>query len=144
MALAGKLLLGWAHQLRHRQTSELDYGRLRWYRDATPTYRLTAGYIVPSLLKPLARVEVEGLEHIPLTGPVILAANHRDNLDPYLLLHLVPRMVHVAGRPDAFGTGPLCALWRQLGAFPADGWGMRYAMTLLTDGGAVVVFPQAR
>ena len=74
---------------------------------------------------------------------MILAANHRDNLDAYLLLHLVPRTVNVAARPDAFGTGGLCALWRRLGAFPADAWGMRHALNVLADGGAVLVFPQA-
>jgi 1-acyl-sn-glycerol-3-phosphate acyltransferase len=104
---------------------------------------LTAGYIVPIILEPLARVIVEGREHIPATGPVILAANHRDNLDGYLLMHLVPRMVHVAGRPDAFGTGALCWFWRRLGVFPADGWGLRYALTLLSDARAIVIFPQA-
>jgi 1-acyl-sn-glycerol-3-phosphate acyltransferase len=129
--------------MRRRQSPALDHGRLRWYRDATRTYRLAALYIVPALLKPFARVTVEGLENIPRMGPVILAANHRDNLDAYLLLHLVPRMIHVAGRPDAFGTGPLCALWRLLGAFPADAWGMRHALTLLADGGVVAIFPQA-
>src|SRR5687767_7114972 len=72
MALAGLLHLGWALQMRHRQSPSLDHGALRWYRDATLTYRLMAGYIVPALLKPLARVAVEGLEHIPSTGPVIL------------------------------------------------------------------------
>jgi 1-acyl-sn-glycerol-3-phosphate acyltransferase len=144
MALGGRLHVNWALQMRHRRSASLDYGRLRWHRDATRLYRLTAGYIVPAILRPVARVTAEGLEHVPLTGPVILAANHRDNLDPYLLLHLVPRMLHVAGRPDGFGTGALCALWRQLGAFPADAWGMRYALTLLDDGGVVVIFPQAR
>jgi 1-acyl-sn-glycerol-3-phosphate acyltransferase len=144
MTLGGRLQLNWAHQLRYRQSLSLDHERLHWYRDTTPTYRFTAGYIVPSLLKPFARVTVDGLEHIPQTGPVILAANHCDNLDAYLLMHLVPRMVHFAARPDAFGTGPLCTFWRWLGAFPADAWGMRYALTLLNDGGVVGVFPQAR
>ena len=144
MALGGRLELTWAHQLRHRRSPFLDHSRLRWYRDPSPTYRLTAGYVVPALLKSLARVTVEGLEHIPATGPVILAANHRDNLDAFLLMHLVPRMVHTAARPDAFGTGPLCALWRRLGAFPADAWGMRYALTVLNDGGVVTIFPQGR
>jgi len=144
MALGGRLQLTWAHQLRHRQNSSLDHERLRWYRDATQTYRFIAGYVVPSYLKPLAHVAVEGLEHVPPTGPVILAANHRDNLDAYLLMHLVPRMVHFAARPDAFGTGPLCTLWRWLGAFPADAWGMRYALMLLNEGRVVAIFPQAR
>ncbi len=138
-----RLPLSWARQMRYRPELSIDYSRMRWYRDATCTYRLTAGYIVPMILKPFARVTVEGLEHISLTGPVIFAANHRDNLDGYLLMHVVPRMVHVAGRPDAFGTGALCAFWRRLGVFPADGWGLRYALTLLHDAAAVVIFPQA-
>lgn len=144
MALGGRLPLAWAHQLRHRQSPSLDHERLRWYRDATQTYRFMAGYVIPWYLKPLAHVAVAGLEHIPPTGPVILAANHRDNLDAYLLMHLVPRMVHFAARPDAFGTGPLCALWRSLGAFPADAWGLRHALMLLNEGRLVAIFPQAR
>ena len=144
MALGGRLQLTWAHQLRYRRNMSLDHERLHWYRDATRTYRLTAGAFIPSLLMPFAQVAVEGVEHIPPTGPVILAANHPDNLDAYLLLHLVPRLIHFAARPDAFGTGPLCILWRQLGAFPADAWGMRHGLTLLHDGGVVGVFPQGR
>jgi 1-acyl-sn-glycerol-3-phosphate acyltransferase len=105
-------------------------------------YRLTAHCIVPAGLRPLARLSVTGLDNIPSTGPVILAANHYDNLDPYLLLHLVPRHVHVAARPDGFGTGGLCAIWRRLGAFPADAWGIRYGLRLLADDGVVAVFPQ--
>jgi 1-acyl-sn-glycerol-3-phosphate acyltransferase len=144
MALGAQPRLGWTDQFRYRSRPSLDHGRLRWYRDATWTYRFTAGYVVPTLLTPFARVTCEGLAHIPSVGPVILAANHRDNLDAYLLMHLVPRLVHFAARPDGFGTGPLCSLWRRLGAFPADAWGMRHALTLLNDGGVVAIFPQAR
>jgi 1-acyl-sn-glycerol-3-phosphate acyltransferase len=82
------------------------------------------------------------VDNIPSTGPVILAANHYDNLDAYLLLHLVPRQVHFAARPDGFGTGGLCAIWRRLGAFPADTWGIRYGLRLLAEDAAVGVFPQ--
>jgi len=130
--------------MRHRQSPSLDHGRLRWYRDATQLHQLTDGYIVPTVLRLLARVTTEGLEHVSQTGPVILAANHRDNLDAYLLSHLVPRMVHTAARPGAFGTGRLGALWRRFGAFAADAWGLRYALTLLNEGGVVAIFPQAR
>ena len=98
MALGGRLHVGWAHQMRHREGPALDRGQLRWYQDETLTYRFTAGYVIPSILKSLARVTVEGLENIPSTERVVLAANHRDNLDAYLLSHLVPRMVHTAAR----------------------------------------------
>jgi 1-acyl-sn-glycerol-3-phosphate acyltransferase len=128
--------------MRRRSSPRLDHARLRWFRDETTTYHLIARYVVPAALWLPARVTVEGLEHVPLTGPVILAANHPDNWDGYLLLHLVPRTVHVAARQDAFGTGALCAFWRRLGVFPADSWGLRYALTLLEAGGAVALFPQ--
>ena len=128
--------------MRYRQGPVIDHSRMRWYGDVTTTYRLTSQCILPAGLLPLARLSVTGLDNIPPTGPVILAANHRDNLDAYLLMHLVPRPVHFAARPDAFGTGSLCAIWRRLGAFPADAWGMRYGLKLLAEGGAVGLFPQ--
>jgi len=138
----GGRTLGWFQGVRYRQRPLLDYSRLRWYPDVTATYRLTAACLVPAGLLPLARVTVRGLENVPLTGPVIVAANHRDNWDAFLLLHLVGRYVHFAARPDGFGTGSLCAIWRRLGAFPANGWGIRYALNLLANGSAVGLFPQ--
>jgi 1-acyl-sn-glycerol-3-phosphate acyltransferase len=132
----------WIHGMRWRERSVLDHSRLQWYREVTTTYRLTAHCIVPTGLSTLARISVAGLENVPSTGPVILAANHFDNLDAYLLLHLVPRQVQFAARPDGFGTGSLCALWRRLGAFPADAWGIRYGLRLLAENAAVGVFPQ--
>src|SRR5579864_1958205 len=128
--------------MRYRERSVLDHSRLRWYREVTTTYRLTARCIVPTALSAFARISVTGLENVPSTGPVILAGNHFDNLDAYLLLHLVPRQVQFAARPDGFGTGSLCALWRRLGAFPADAWGIRYGLQLLAEDAAVGVFPQ--
>jgi len=143
MAYSGSLPKRWARQIRFRRDPVLAHARLRWYRDRTTTYRLVTGVVVPAYLRLFTRLTVEGLDNIPRSGPVILAANHRDNLDPYLLFHLLPRLIHVAARPDAFGTGGLCGIWRRLGAFPADAWGMRYALTILAEGGVVAVFPQA-
>ncbi len=143
MAFSESPPLRWARQIRFRRSPVLAHARLHWYREQTVTYRIVARTIVPLYLRLFARLSVDGLENVPLSGPVLLAANHRDNLDPYLLLYLLPRLVHVAARPDAFGTGGLCGIWRRLGAFPADGWGMRYALSLLNDGAAVAIFPQA-
>lgn len=134
----------WVRGMRYRERPVLDHSRLRWYRDETTTYRLTARCILPIGLRPLAHVSVTGLDNVPRRGPVILAANHFDNLDAYLLLHLVPRQVHFVARPDGFGTGSLCAIWRRLGAFPADTWGIRYGLRLLAEDGVVGVFPQGK
>jgi 1-acyl-sn-glycerol-3-phosphate acyltransferase len=142
VARAGSFPFRWAYRMRYRECVYLDHARLRWYRDETTTYRLTAGYVLPAGLNVLARLTIEGVENIPTSGPVILAANHRDNLDGFLLLHVVPRTVHVAARADGFGTGGLCAFWRRLGAFPGDAWGMRHALGLLSDGAVVALFAQ--
>src|SRR5581483_3100505 len=139
----GSLSRRWAGRFRRRTGGRLDHARLRWYRDETLAYRLIARYVVPAGLWLPARIAVEGLENVPAAGGVILAANHPDNWDGYLLLHLVPRAVHCAARADGVGTGPLCAFWRRLGAFPADAWGLRYALALLEEGRVVAVFPQA-
>jgi 1-acyl-sn-glycerol-3-phosphate acyltransferase len=88
----------------------------------TTTYRLVTRRLVPAYLKLFARVTVEGLDNVPLSGAVILAANHRDNLDPATAS--LPRLVHVAARPDAFGTGGRCGIWRRLGARPERGKGL--------------------
>jgi len=138
----GAQAVRWLHGMRYREPSVLDHSRLRWYREVTTTYRLTARCIVPTGLSALARISVAGLENVPASGPVILAANHFDNLDAFLLLHLVPRQVQFAARPDGFGTGSLCAFWRRLGAFPANAWGIRYGLRLLAEDAAVGVFPQ--
>jgi 1-acyl-sn-glycerol-3-phosphate acyltransferase len=130
------------HGMRYRERRVLDHSRLQWYQEITTTYAVTAQCIVPTALRALARISVTGLDNVPPTGPIILAANHFDNLDAYLLMHLVPRQVHFAARPDAFGTGMLCAIWRRLGAFPADAWGIRYGLKLLAKNAAVGVFPQ--
>src|SRR5689334_18933115 len=80
MVFSGSPPLRWARQIRFRQDPVLAHARLRWYRDRTSTYRLFTRFIIPAYLKLFARVTVAGLDNIPSSGPMILAANHRDNL----------------------------------------------------------------
>ncbi|HEV7623016.1 MAG TPA: lysophospholipid acyltransferase family protein [Amnibacterium sp.] len=50
--------------------------------------------IVGPLLRILLRPRVTGAEHIPATGPVILAGNHLSFIDPVALAALARRRVH--------------------------------------------------
>src|SRR5581483_5972620 len=84
--LKGMRVVQWIHGMRYREGPVLHYSRLRWYREITITYGATAHFIVPTGLRALARISVAGLDNVPATGPIILAANHFDNLDAYLLL----------------------------------------------------------
>ena len=88
-----------------------------------------------------------GREHIPREGGVIIAANHRSFLDPFLIGTLVRRPVYFVAKRELF-TNPLLAWWlSSLGAFPVDrGNGDRDAMgtarRILERGDVVVIFPE--
>jgi hypothetical protein len=73
----------WIRGVRQRERPVVDYLRLRWCREVTTTYRLTARCSVPTELSLLARISVVRLENVPSTGLVIRAANHFvDNFTP--------------------------------------------------------------
>jgi glycerol-3-phosphate dehydrogenase (NAD(P)+) len=88
-----------------------------------------------------------GREHIPREGGVIIAANHRSFLDPFLIGTLVRRPVYFVAKRELF-TNPILAWWlSSLGAFPVDrGNGDRDAMGtargILERGDVVVIFPE--
>ena len=88
-----------------------------------------------------------GMEHIPREGGVIIAANHRSFLDPFVIGTLVRRPVYFVAKSELF-TRPLPAWFlSSLGAFPVDrGQGDRDAMEtarrILERGDCVVIFPE--
>ncbi|MGI8729733.1 MAG: 1-acylglycerol-3-phosphate O-acyltransferase [Solirubrobacteraceae bacterium] len=88
-----------------------------------------------------------GRQHIPATGGLIIAANHRSFLDPFVIGTLVRRPVYFVAKRELFKR-PLVAWWlSSLGAFPVDrGNGDRDAMDtarrILERGDCVVIFPE--
>ena len=109
-------------------------------------------------------LDVEGLEHVPQQGPVILAARHAHHLyDGCALLATIPRPLHimvaldwVTNRPGRAAMDRLCASARWPVVLRQDGpqsvstgaaaraWRMaaRDALELLGEGRVVVVFPE--
>ena len=93
------------------------------------------------------RMQRIGREHIPSEGAVVIAANHRSFLDPFVIGTLVRRPVYFVAKTELF-KHPLVAWWlNSLGAFPVDrGQGDRDAMDtarrILERGDAVVIFPE--
>ncbi|MCS7476499.1 lysophospholipid acyltransferase family protein [Umezawaea endophytica] len=73
--------------------------------------------VMTRVVSPIARMvyrpTVEGLENIPGTGPVILAANHLSFVDSMIIPIVVPRRVYFLAKAEYFeGTGIRGALSR--------------------------------
>ena len=104
-----------------------------------------------SLVQPAAhayfRLERSGLEHVPARGPVIIAANHRSFLDPFLIGLVTRRPVHYMTKKELFAHPLVGAALGALGAFPvergaADAEMERTARAILARDGCLLVFPE--
>ncbi|MFE3072535.1 lysophospholipid acyltransferase family protein [Streptomyces sp. NPDC059247] len=100
-------------------------------------------------------VTVTGVEHIPATGPVILAGNHLAVCDTFFLYAAVPRAVAVLGKEEYFtrpGVGGrlLARYYRRLGVLPVDRYGGPSAARAVLDtghgvlhgGGLLALYPE--
>lgn len=81
--------------------------------------------VIPPVSRALWRPRVSGLAHVPATGGVILASNHRSFIDSVVIPVVVPRTVVFLAKADYFeGTGVRGALSRAwfegLGMLPVD------------------------
>jgi 1-acyl-sn-glycerol-3-phosphate acyltransferase len=102
--------------------------------------------LVPAFLVYL-RMQRIGREHLPRSGPLILASNHRSFLDPFLIGMLVRRPVYYMAKRELFEKPWQAWVLNALGAFPVDrGAGDRAAMdtarAILERGDCVVLFPE--
>jgi 1-acyl-sn-glycerol-3-phosphate acyltransferase len=92
-------------------------------------------------------LERNGRKNIPKRGPVILAANHRSFLDPFVIGCLVRRPVYFVAKKELFEKRWQGWILNGLGAFPikrgeSDEESMATARTVLERGGALVIFPE--
>src|SRR5712691_9550558 len=86
-------------------------------------------------------------ERVPLTGPVILAANHASYLDPPLVGAGLKRPCSFLARETLFHTPLLGALLRSWECVPVDrdggtAAGLRRILDRLLAGNAVILFPE--
>lgn len=127
--------------------------------DAAPYHAQAAGrgvnlvlyVVVRAFMQPVFhvyfRMRRTGMQHIPKTGPVILAANHRSFLDPFVIAMLTRRPVYYVAKRELFENPVQAWLLNRLGAFPvergeSDEQSMSTARAVLARGDCLVIFPE--
>lgn len=98
------------------------------------------------ILKIFFRMEVEGRENIPETGPLVMASNHLSVLDPPVIGTASTRKPYFMAKEEIFVPifGDICKF---LGAFPikrgnGDMAAIRYSLSILKNGEVLAVFPE--
>ena len=109
---------------------------------------MTAGcrLVGSGLARGLFRVRVSGLEHVPRSGPLLLAGGHSGLLDGPLMFLLSPRPTALLAKSEIF-VGPWPRVWGWLEVLPvhrgsADRSALKAGLAVLAQGGALTVFPE--
>jgi 1-acyl-sn-glycerol-3-phosphate acyltransferase len=123
-------------------------GRLA--REAPPVpflYRVLRGPLRQALSR-WFDLRVDGLEHLPASGPYLIAANHHNYLDGVVLGVTVPEPISFLVMPRVWRATPLHPMFhRNIRSIPidldrADVGALRRALRILQEGRVVGIFPE--
>ncbi len=118
----------------------------RWVRAINPWHRPLKA-VLRFLFWLLLRIEVEGKEKVPQTGPLIVYFNHANWLDPVIVAGVIDRELFVMGKEELFRHRLPGAILRAYGVFPVrrqqvDVQAFRRALQLLERGAVVIIAPE--
>jgi glycerol-3-phosphate dehydrogenase (NAD(P)+) len=108
-------------------------------------------WLVRALFQPFFHIYFRlsriGREHIPAEGPVIVAANHRSFLDPFVVATMARRPMYYMAKKELFRNGWQSWILNALGAFPVnrgehDTDSIETAKAILARGDIVLIFPE--
>jgi 1-acyl-sn-glycerol-3-phosphate acyltransferase len=132
--------------------TELDFtdprDRKKYYIEMTLTRRVVTP-LAQALFSIMGELHCSGVENLPETGSVVLAANHLTNFDVFPMQFVLPRLIFYMGKAELFQNPFLDALLRRLGGFPVyrgarDEWALRQARRVLEQGQVLGIFPEGR
>jgi 1-acyl-sn-glycerol-3-phosphate acyltransferase len=116
--------------------------------DRAPMLYRALHAVVPPVLQAIWRPTVDGLEHVPETGPAILASNHLSWADHFFLPMFVPRPIYFLGKSDYF-SGPSRLFYEAVGVMPVSRQGgdageasLRKGQEILESGRLLGIYPE--
>src|SRR5581483_11973724 len=105
--------------------------------------------ILTPVLRFLFRVRVEGLEHVPASGPAILASNHVSFSDSIFLPLMVKRRITFVAKAEYFEDPNTAWFFRAMGQIPIKRGGgsaskraLEAAKEVLEAGGLFGIYPE--
>jgi 1-acyl-sn-glycerol-3-phosphate acyltransferase len=106
-----------------------------------------SGILARFLIWLFGRLELHGVENIPSSGPVILAANHLSNADPVIVAAVLPRATVFMAKEELLRIPGMHWVVVNFGSFTvrrgaADREAIRLAIEALEQGKALGVFPE--
>jgi long-chain acyl-CoA synthetase len=125
-----------------------DLARPSWIRTVV---LLTLLKLLMLPVRVLVRIDVTGREHLPASGPYLIAPNHQSYLDPFLVAAALPfrvvRDLFYVGASEYFETALARRLARAIGIVPVDPdanlvAAMSAAAAGLRRGRILVLFPE--
>lgn len=130
-----------ASQRPHRETDSPGFA-----------FRVLSGVLITGLHL-VARLEVEGAEHLPATGPCILVPNHSTEMDPVVVGTAVfeeGRLPRFLAKEALFKAPVVGAVLRGTGQVPvsrrggsaASGPPLKAAERIASEGHVVIVYPE--
>ncbi len=104
---------------------------------------------LPSIVMPYFRVTIEGLEHVPTTGPAVIAGNHLSFIDSFVLALSLPRPLYYLGKSDYWESARTRWLVAGAGVVPVHRGGgdrgedsLRAGVKLLQRGDLLGIYPE--
>jgi 1-acyl-sn-glycerol-3-phosphate acyltransferase len=127
------------HEALHRRARETGVNPFLYWMFVRPFFQL--------FFHVYFRLSRIGREHIPAEGPVIIAANHRSFLDPFVIATMARRPMYYVAKKELFLKRWQGWFLNALGAFPVDrGAGdadmIETARAILGRGDIVLIFPE--
>ena len=104
-------------------------------------------FIQLKILNTFAEFHIEGVDNIPINGPLIFVANHQAYVDPSLISVISPRKVNFVAKSEVFKFLPVAVLLKSYGAHPIkrnrlDLNFFRWAIKILNNGETLCLFPE--